>query len=96
MKNMEERLSKEIEIQYNNQILKIKESVDQIKTHQRRWLCRKWISEIWDKTERVILTYEEKKNYDLSFQELWVFSTNPNIRIYVVEEGADVIADVKS
>lgn len=96
MKNMEERLSKEIEIQYNNQILKIKESVDQIKTHQRRWLYRKWISEIWDKTERVILTYEEKKNYDLSFQELWALFNKPKLRIYVVEEGADVIADVKS
>lgn len=37
-----------------------------------------------------------KKNYDLSFQELWALFNKPKLRIYVVEEGADVIADVKS
>lgn len=95
MKNMEERLNKEIEIQYNNHILKIKESVDQIKTHQRIWLCRKWISEIWDKIERVILTYEEKKLWPKLPRALGFFN-KPKLRIYVVEEGADVIADVKS
>lgn len=36
----------------------------------------------------------KKNNHDLNFQELWVLFNKPELRIYVVEEGADVIAKV--